>query len=338
MIRFLIPEPKNRRSGGTLYDLQMFETLRGKECKVKIDWVLEGIGIKNLMGHLNKKDLLIVDGLVFHQNHQDANLLEDYNKIYLTHLPFWLEPGIDSKERVSRKSNEIEFIKNCNLVICTSEFISNELINNGISKEILLVIEPKLNPPVSRKNTFNKTPVALLAVGNVHYGKGIDILIEAMAQLDNKNWYLKIAGDFNPNDAYYMGLKKAIEQYGLSTKIKFLGECNGEKIEELYLNSDMLIHPSRFESYGMVVGEAIGYGLPAIASDAGALPAVYGATPVRFFNSENVYSLVDILQSVLKPEGYFEWVQSVQDYNFKSEDKEEYDDKINKLITHLPWM
>jgi glycosyltransferase involved in cell wall biosynthesis len=335
MIRFLIPEPKDRRSGGTLYDLQMVDTLIERGNAIKIDWVGENNGIKKLFPDINKNDLLIIDGLVFHQNYNDVHLIDHYKRIYLTHLPFWLEPGIPDNESEIRKKHEVEFMKMCRLIVCTSGFIKNEILKWGITEDKILIINPLIKERSLIKRNYSKTPTALLVVGSVHFGKGLDILIKTLAQMKNKKWNLKIAGNFNPGDAYYKALCVTIKKSGLISKIQFLGECNAEQIEKLYFESDLLIHPSRFESYGMAVGEALNYKLPVIASDAGALRDVFGSSPVRFFNSENPSSLADVLRLALNPNEYLEWVMELEKTIFKVPGKVKYDDKINKLITHL---
>lgn len=335
MIRFLIPEPKDRRSGGTLYDLQMVDALLEKGCDVKTDWVSENKGIQNLLTDLDKDDLLIIDGLVFHQNYKDSSLLDGFEKIYLTHLPFWLEPGIDAGESKKRKFREVSFMLRCKRVITTSSFIQNRIIECGISEAKTIVINPKIIDQSLQKQNYKKMPEELLVVGAVHFGKGLDLLIEALGHLDQNDWKLKIAGIFDSDDGYFKRLNQAIGRHNLASKIEFLGECNPNKIIELYQNSDLLIHPSRFESYGMVISEAIRHGLPVIASDAGALPAVYNSTPVRFFKTENVSSLAAILQSILNPKGYLALAQKFENYIFKGGSKDNFNDKINKLITHL---
>ena len=335
MIRFLIPEPQDRRSGGTLYDLTMVEALQEKGFDIKSDWVSAKGGIENLLTDLDKEDHLIIDGLVFHQNFNDAHLLQPYGKIYLSHLPFWLEPGISEEESNSRKIREVNFIKTFKAVICNSEFIKEELFKCGIKREKIIVINPRTSIGSRQKKTYEKNPSKLLAVGGVHFGKGLDILIKALEQSKNSKWKLKIAGYYNPNDDYFKGINNMIEKSGLSKKIKFLGECNADQIIELYLNSDLLLHPSRFESFGMAVGEAINLRLPVLSSDAGALPSVYNSTPVRFFKSEDVTSLAELLKSTLYPKRYQEWSKDFENHNFKKENKESFYRQLDNLITYL---
>lgn len=335
MNHFLIPEPKGRRSGGTLYDMQMVETLQEKGYEIKVHWIEKNVGVKAFISEVERDDHLIIDGLVFHQNYKDAYLLKDFKKIYLTHLPFWLEPGISEAEIELRKLRELSFIKKCKILLCTSNYIHDIMINNGIPNEKIKVIIPRLPVQTALKRIYNKVPKELLVVGGVHYGKGLDILVKALGHLKNSNWTLNIVGGYNPDDSYFKSIIVEIKELGLSSKISFLGERNAEQIIGLYKNSDLLIHPSRFESYGMSVGEALCYGLPVLSSDAGALPSVYASTPVRFFKSANISSLTVLVHSLLKPEEYQIISQETAGFIFKVENENGPEWNIYGLTNYL---
>jgi len=334
MIRFLIPEPRNRRSGGTLYDLQMVDALQKKNCSIKIEWISKKKGIENLTT-FSDSDYLLIDGLVFHQNPKEVYQLERFNKIYVSHLPFWLEPGITANEMVLRKSREVEFLKNCKRVVCTSNFIRHELIKNGIPDTNIVVINPQISSIKPKGRTYNEQPVELLVVGGIHFGKGLDVLLKALNQHKIRNWNLKIAGYFNPDDAYYKMLNRTIDENKLKNKIAFIGECQAQQLKELYIMSDLLIHPSRFESYGMAIKESLSHGLPVIASDAGALPSVFKSAPIRFFKSENSESLSDVLNVAFNSANYNQMCSDTEHYNYTMEGKTTYNKKIDELIAMI---
>jgi glycosyltransferase involved in cell wall biosynthesis len=252
-------------------------------------------------------------------------------------LPFWLEPGIDSKEKNKRRKREIAFIKDCNHVICTSAFILDILKKEGVNSEKISVFQPRVEHRHYYKKVYNKIPEQFLVVGGIHYGKGLDLLIESLGKIENRNWTLSIAGYFDKSDSYYSDLVRKVEKLSLQQNLTFLGECDKNRLEKLYLASDLLIHPSRFESFGMAIGEAIGFGIPVISSDAGALPDIYSESPVLFFKSEDIDSLGSAIKSVLKPAGYTKLCNGFKNFNFKSENWDQklgsLSDLINKLNT-----
>ena len=102
--------------------------------------------------------------------------------------------------------------------------------------------------------------------------KGYDLLIAAVATLNEMPWRLTIAGDRTRNPAAAAQLDADIEAHGLGNRVTVLGAVPPERIIELYLASDVFVLASRFEGYGMALAEAIAHGLPVVSTMAGAIP------------------------------------------------------------------
>ena len=112
----------------------------------------------------------------------------------------------------------------------------------------------------------------ILAVGSVVSGKGYDLLIPALASVADLPWRLTIAGDCTREPETTKQLVRAIVEAGLHDKITILGAVPSEHVGQLYLASDLFVLPSRFESYGMALTEALAHGLPVVSATAGAIP------------------------------------------------------------------
>jgi glycosyltransferase involved in cell wall biosynthesis len=66
----------------------------------------------------------------------------------------------------------------------------------------------------------------------------------------------------------------------LEERLDFTGPLVGPELDAAYRSADVLVLPSRSETYGMVATEALARGIPVIASDVGGVPeAVGGDTP-----------------------------------------------------------
>lgn len=101
----------------------------------------------------------------------------------------------------------------------------------------------------------------VICVGSISFNKGYDLLIDALSQVSHLEWHIDIYGKGNP--AY---LTDKARKLGIPSKrLKFKGVSNN--IEDEYLTADFLILPSRSEGFGMVLIEAMAYGLPCIAFD-----------------------------------------------------------------------
>jgi len=120
----------------------------------------------------------------------------------------------------------------------------------------------------------------ILFVGRLESRKGIDILLEAAPGILKKypNAVLDIVGDdtiLRPDGTTYKSefLKQRISPE-ISDRIRFHGRVEEEALRSFYHNCDVFVGPSRYESFGLVFLEALVFGKPVIASNAGGAPEV----------------------------------------------------------------
>ncbi len=66
-------------------------------------------------------------------------------------------------------------------------------------------------------------------------------------------------------------LREYVKQNALQNKVQFKGKCNAQELAVLFNQSKALILFSNYESFGVVIGEALACGLPVICSQAGGL-------------------------------------------------------------------
>ncbi len=109
-----------------------------------------------------------------------------------------------------------------------------------------------------KKLCMNEDKVAL-AVGQFIHRKGYDVLIKASAYRKDIGVY--IVGGTPPKD--YLDLAA---QCGASN-VHFVEFKKKDALAEYYKAADVFIHPTREDIWGLVVNEAMGYGLPVITTD-----------------------------------------------------------------------
>jgi len=103
----------------------------------------------------------------------------------------------------------------------------------------------------------------VLAVGRLTYYKGFSVLLEAAAKL--KDVRVEIVGE----GGMKRELAERIRELGLEGKVSLRGELSDEALQGLFATADCLCLPSieRTEAFGMVLLEAMHYGLRIVASD-----------------------------------------------------------------------
>ena len=107
----------------------------------------------------------------------------------------------------------------------------------------------------------------LLLVALLHPKKGVPYLLGALARLKEKrnDFVLDIVGD-GPNRAEYEELSRKL---GLQDIVRFHGLKSKQEVAEFMRACDIFVLPSLFETFGVVLIEALACGKPVIATDIG---------------------------------------------------------------------
>jgi len=113
-------------------------------------------------------------------------------------------------------------------------------------------------------------PLRLIFVGNIIPRKGLHTLIDGLAQVPRALWQLDVVGDMNVDPAYSRQIRRRISLFGLAGQVRLRGALSDTALAEMLTHSHALVVPSSYEGFGIVYLEAMGFGLPAIATTSGA--------------------------------------------------------------------
>ena len=112
----------------------------------------------------------------------------------------------------------------------------------------------------------------LLAAGRIERPKGLDVLIQALGEMTLRDGVqLLIIGGDERSQAEVARLTRVAEDAGVSDLVRFVGSVTHEQIGTYYNAADVVVMPSRYESFGLVAAEAMASGVPVVASRVGGL-------------------------------------------------------------------
>lgn len=117
---------------------------------------------------------------------------------------------------------------------------------------------------------------ALLCVAAVTFGKGHDVLLEALATISDLPWHCTCVGRLDREPEFVEDLRRSSHEDGLGDRVQFPGPRTGADLDRSYAAADVVVLASRAETYGMVVTEALARGLPVLAADVGGLREALG--------------------------------------------------------------
>jgi glycosyltransferase involved in cell wall biosynthesis len=165
------------------------------------------------------------------------------------------------------------------------------LIPPGIDHGALA--HPQANPFITR----GINGIILLVVGRLAAGKGLADPLSALPELVKKHpgvQLVYVGEDFGEEAM----LKERARELGLEKHVHFVGKLNREELIGVYQHATLLVHPSHYEAFGIVVAEAQAAGLPIVARNTSALPYVMqDGVSGRLFNDQK--ELVNAITNVL---------------------------------------
>lgn len=282
------------------YKVEMFEEL-GKLCNLTVLFEKRSVSYRNEGWMVNKynnfhaefikgfsfKDKMFSLGIIKHlkRNKYDLVIIGVYSTVsqmlaqeYMkkNKIPYVIssDGGIIKSENSFVRKIKKHFIGSAKAWLSTGDLTNDYLINYGAKRERIYVypftsilkkdvvgksisleekykLRKKLNMPEDK---------IILSVGQFIHRKGYDILMKACKDLD-KRIGVYIVGGKPTNE--YIELKKEMNL----TNIHFIDFMKKDALGEYYKAADLFVLPTREDIWGLVINEAVAYGLPIISTD-----------------------------------------------------------------------
>lgn len=129
---------------------------------------------------------------------------------------------------------------------------------------------------------FDKSEPIVLFVGRIQPLKGLDVAIEALAQLNNDRARLVVVGGASGSEGDHevARINEMVVERGVAHRVTFVEPQPHHMLSTYYRAADVVAVPSRSESFGLVALEAAACGIPVVASAVGGLLTIvhHGAT------------------------------------------------------------
>lgn len=304
-------------SGGNAYDRRLIDGLRERGWSVREhatpgSWPDPGpadrAGLAQRLAAVPDDALVVVDGLVASAV---PEVLADHAPrlrfVVLVHMPLGERAG-PARERESAA------LAYASVVVTTSRWSRGRLLSlYDLPGERVHVVPPGVE--AAPRVVGSASGARLLSVAAVTRHKGHDLLVRALAHTVDLEWSCVCLGPLDREPSFVDGLRRFVRRQGIDSRIVLAGPCAVSSVGDRYAQADLLVLPSRGESYGMVVTEALARGIPVVATAVQGLPealgrAPDGARPGILVPPDDPAALAAVLRRWLSDPSLREWLRT----------------------------
>lgn len=181
-----------------------------------------------------------------------------------------LEPWILARHYWTRKVPALllyqkSAVKRADYLHATASSEKENLLKLGYNSRIEIIANGIEVSNIGLKKDWERKK-QILFLSRIHVKKGIEFLLEAVAQLKTQlnGYIIRIAGEGETE--YIDQLKRKAEVLGIAEIVKFCGGVYGNQKWVLFQEADLFILPTYSENFGIVVAEALASGTPVITT------------------------------------------------------------------------
>lgn len=217
--------------------------------------------------------------------------------------------------------------------------VSSELKRLLVDKYMIDIDKIKIIPNMVNCSFSNYKPKLVsyntfyfIAICNLIEIKNIDILIKAFAKSfkGNAHIHLNIGGSGDKQSK----LIQLVETLHLKNQITFLGNLSREQVRDNLHSANVLVLPSKYETFGVVLIESLSTGTPVIGTNSGGPIDIIADNTGLLVEPNNVEELSKALENIYtnyyKYDGYY-----ISEYARDNFSKEKVGQKIISLYNNI---
>lgn len=188
--------------------------------------------------------ILNVDGGLIRQ---DNSLKYKLKKRYIGSATYWLSTGSNTTDYLVNYGAKRDNV----FVYPFTSILQKDILESPIEQDLKEQFKNNLNITEEK---------VILSIGRFINGKGFDVLLEACKSIPDSYGIYIVGG--KPTQEYL----KLRHELKLSN-VHFIDFKSKDALKEYYMASDLFVLPTREDIWGLVINEAIAYGLPVITTD-----------------------------------------------------------------------
>ena len=177
----------------------------------------------------------------------------------------------------------------------------------------------------------NPVTVTVLSMARLVSGKGVDVMIQAMAELP-EHVHLVVAGDGDQRES----LKRLAREMRVAGRVRFVGWVSGEEKVRLLEEADLFCLPSTYDAFPMSMVEAMAHGLPVVAVKWGGIPDMVADGRVGILADEpRPAAIAEAVGRLLDKDRRLEMGREAKRWVLEISEPERVGERLKELIEEL---
>lgn len=233
-----------------------------------------GTSFKNGITYLIKKNnpmILHSHGIWLASNYWTSRAASTFNLPHIIHTRGMLSSWSLSNKKLKKQAALLLYQKknliNANVLIATSKLEYKDIRSLGLTNPVA-IIPNGVNFEKIKNHSHNlsdkKHIKNVLFLSRIQKKKGLVNLLYAWEKIRPQCWRLQIAG--SNEEGHLDEIKILAKKLKINEQIDYLGYVDNELKNKIYQQSSLFVLPSFSENFGVVIAEAMSFGLPVITT------------------------------------------------------------------------